>query len=477
MKLYLSLVARMRALIDEGVFKAGGKVFSLRHASQHFNCSISSVLKAYDILEADGIIASHPQSGYYVVHREPNKTSANKKTTSLVAKNLNILDMDPSRLVLTTLKAIRESGTIPLGSPFPDPHLFPLKQIRRYEKALSADDTEWGVLNDLPPGNKNLRQQIARRYQFLGLDISPDDIVITHGATEAISLCLQAVAKAGDTIALESPGYYALANVVERMGMKVAEVRTHPTEGIEIDALLALTQNVSVSAVLLTANFQNPLGGIMPEAKKKMLVDFLAERNIPLIEDDVYQELYFSELAPKPAKAYDKTGLVMHCGSFSKSLAPGYRIGWTVPGQYRADVEKLMFVNSLSIPSAPQIAIAKLMTRDSYQAHLKNLRHTLKSNAVLMRTVIAESFPQGTIQSTPSGGYVIWVQLPEGLDSLALYRQCIDQGISIAPGPIFTRKKSLVNYIRLNYSHQWTPEIEQAVREVGRLAKVMLGGS
>ena len=474
MKLYLSLVARMRALIDEGVFKPGEKVFSLRHASQHFNCSISSVLKAYDILEADGIIGSHPQSGYYVAHRAPNKNAPHKKTPSPLAKNLNLNDIDPSRLVLTTLKAIRESGTVPLGSPFPDPHLFPLKQIRQYEKALSADEAEWGVLNDLPPGNESLRQQIARRYQFAGLDISPDDIVITHGATEAISLCLQAVAKAGDTIALEMPGYYALANVVERMGMKVAEVRTHPTDGIEMDALLALTQNVRLAAVVLTANFQNPLGGVMPEAKKKLLVEFLAERKIPLIEDDVYQELYFAEVAPKPAKAYDKTGLVLHCSSFSKSLAPGYRIGWTVAGQYRADVEKLMFVNSLSIPSAPQIAIAKLMMRDSYEAHLKKLRHTLKSNGVLMRAVIAESFPQGSIQSTPSGGYVIWVQLPEGLDSLELYRQCIEKGISIAPGPIFTRKKALVNYIRLNYSHQWTAEIEQAVRAVGRLAKEML---
>ena len=459
MNLYTALATRIRAMIDEGVLRPGEKVFSVRQASKKYNVSVSTIIKAYEILEQNGVIESHPQSGYFVTHRQ-HKT----RQPAPSSENLNLTQVE---IVLTTLRSIREFGTIPLGSPFPDAQLFPIKKIQQYEKAITGDHSEWGVLNDLPPGNESLRQQVARRYLDYGIDISPGEIVITHGATEAINLCLQAVAKAGDTIAIESPGYYALAHAIERMGMKVAEVRTHPTEGIDLDALAALIQNVQVKAVLLTTTFQNPLGALMPDAKKKALVEFLGKQQIPLIEDDVYQELYFDEVPPKPAKYFDTQRLVLHCGSFSKSLAPGYRVGWTTAGQYRAAVEKLMFLNSLSIPSAPQIAIAKFMKRASFSQHLRNLRHTLRSNYILMRNCIEASFPAGTAVSAPRGGYVVWVRLPESIDALKLYHACIQKGISIAPGPIFTRKMEMTNYMRLNFSHQWTPAIEQAVKDVG----------
>ncbi|MFJ5446195.1 PLP-dependent aminotransferase family protein [Methylobacillus methanolivorans] len=470
MKLYVSFAARIRAMIDEGVLRPGDKIFSVRQASQKYGLSISTVLRGYLLLEQEGIISSHPQSGYYVTPRK----RLQQRNTSPLSKDINLSEVDASKLVLTTLKSIREFGTVPLGSPFPDPQLFPLKKIHQYEKALTDDEGEWGILSDLPPGNEMLRQQIARRYLANDMDVSPDDIVITHGATEAITLCLQAVAKAGDIIALEAPGYYALAHTVERLGMKVAELRTDPESGIDLDALRATTDNVRIAAVVLTTNFQNPLGFVMPDAKKQALVEFLAEQQIPLIEDDVYGELYFSETAPKPAKAFDRSGLVLHCSSFSKSLAPGYRVGWTSAGRYRQEVERLMFLNSLSLPSAPQIAIAKFMQRDSFEQHLKQLRHTLRSQYVLIRNVIAESFPVGTQLSEPKGGYVIWVKLPAQLDALALYRLAIDNGITVAPGTIFSRKKDLTHYIRLNFSHLWTLAIEQAVRDVGALAHDML---
>ncbi|HEY0906782.1 MAG TPA: PLP-dependent aminotransferase family protein [Methylophilus sp.] len=473
MKLYVSFAARIRAMIDEGVLRPGDKVFSVRQASQNYELSISTVLRAYLLLEQQGVISSHPQSGYYVTPRK----RLQHKPASPLAQDLNLSEVDASKLVLTTLKSIREFGTVPLGSPFPDPQLFPLKRIHQYEKALTDDQGEWGVLSDLPPGNERLRQQIARRYLANSMDISPDDIVITHGATEAITLCLQAVAKAGDTIALESPGYYALAHTVERLGMKVAEVRTDPHTGIDLDALRALTDNVRIAAVILTTNCQNPLGFVMPAEKKQALVSWLAEQQIPLIEDDVYSELYFSEQPPPPAKAYDHHGMVLHCSSFSKSLAPGYRVGWTTAGRYRQEVERLMFLNSLSLPSPPQIAIAKFMQRDSFEQHLKQLRHTLRSNYVLMRNVIEQSFPAGTQLSVPQGGYVIWVKLPPAMDALALYRAAIDNGITVAPGTIFSRRKELTHYIRLNFSHLWTLAIEQAVRDVGALACEMLAHS
>lgn len=466
MKLYTSLATRIRAMIDEGVLRPGEKIFSVRQASKKYNVSVSTVVKAYEILEQEGVIASHPQSGYFVTYRR-----LKSKPIKPLEETPNLSQVD---IVMTTLRAIREFGTIPLGSPFPDAQLFPLKKIQQYEKALADTNADWGIMTDLPPGNEGLRQEISRRYLEHGLDISPQEIVITHGATEAINLALQAVAKPGDSIAIESPGYYALAHAIERMGMKPVEVRTHPEEGIELDALMAVCDNVAIKALVLTTNFQNPLGSLMPDAKKQALVAFLASRSIPCIEDDVYQELYFDTTPPKPAKYYDREGLVLHCGSFSKCLAPGYRVGWVSAGRYQNAVEKLMFLNSISIASAPQIAISKLMKGSHYTTHLKNLRHALKSHYVLMRNCVVSSFPLGTKVSTPKGGYVMWIELPEQVDALKLYHLAIQRGISIAPGPIFTRKKELTHCIRLNFSHPWTPAMEQAVAEVGAIAKSML---
>ena len=470
MKLYVSFAARIRAMIDEGVLKPQDKIFYVRQERQKYALSISTLLRAYSLLEQDGIISSHPQSGYFVTPRK----RLQQRYTSPLAKDINLAEIDAGKLVLTTLKSIREFGTVPLGSPFPDPQLFPLKKIHQYEKALTDDQGDWGVLSDLPPGNEMLRQQIARRYLLHNMDVSPDDIVITHGATEAITLCLQAVAKAGDVIALESPGYYALAHTVERLGMKVAEVRTEADSGIDLQALRTMIESTGIAAVILTSNFQNPLGFVMPDDKKQALVALLAEKQIPLIEDDVYNELYFGDKPPKPAKAFDEAGIVLHCSSFSKSLAPGYRVGWTNAGRYRQEVERLMFLNSLSLPSAPQIAIAKFLQRDSFEQHLKQLRHTLRSNYVLIKNVIKESFPIGTQVSEPKGGYVIWVKLPPALDALVLYRAAINNGITVAPGTIFSQKKELTHYIRLNFSHRWSVVIEQAVRDLGTLACDML---
>lgn len=471
MKLYESFAARLRALIDEGVLRPGEKIFSVRAASQQFGLSVSTVLRGYLLLEQQGMIASHPQSGYYVTHR----LKASKKPASALAKELNLAEVDASHLVLTTLKSIREFGTVPLGSPFPDPQLFPLKKLHQYSQAVNDDGGTWGVLSDLPPGNLMLRQQIAKRYLRVGLTLSPDDIVITHGATEAITLCLQAVAKAGEVIAIESPGYYALANTIERLGMKALEVRTDPETGIDLDALSAIIGNVHLSAVLITTTFQNPLGFLMPNDKKQALVTLLNTHGIPLIEDDVYGELSLNDAAPLPAKAFDQAGMVLHCGSFSKSLAPGFRVGWTCAGRYRPTVERLMFLNSLSLTTAPQIAIAKWMQRDRFDPHLSTLRHTLRSHHVLMRNVILQSFPKGTRLSNPQGGYVIWLTLPPAIDALSLYRAALDRGITVAPGTIFSRKKEFTHAIRLNFSHVWTLAIEQAVRDLGALACAMLG--
>ncbi|MGF6479538.1 PLP-dependent aminotransferase family protein [Paraburkholderia sp. JPY419] len=468
MKLYERFADDIENLVRQGVFRRGDKVPSVRQASQQHSISVTTVIRAYLLLESRGVLESRPQSGYFV-RSHPGGSDRNAlelKTTKPIAISTSV---DVSRLVLSTLRSIGRDDAVPLGSPYPDPGLFPSDKINRYAYAAGRDKGLWGVTDALPPGNPNLIRQIARRYIENGIAVDPNEIVITIGATEAINLCLQAVAKAGDVIAVESPTFYAMLHAIERLGMRAIEVPTHPEYGIDVGALATIVNTQTIAACMVMPNFQNPLGFRMPDERKRELVDLLTKVNIPVIENAVCNELYFGSSYPTTLKEYDKKGLVLHCSSFSKSVTAAYRIGWAMPGRYRDQVEKLKFLNTLTTPSIPQRAIARFLEKDGYEHHLRRVRKSYEQQAKLMKVMVTRFFPDGTRISNPAGGYVLWVELPTEVDSMKLYRFALDEGITIGPGYMFSVSDSYRNFIRLNYSYPWSSEIEQAVMTVGRL--------
>jgi DNA-binding transcriptional MocR family regulator len=468
-KLFEKLAADIEGLIQRGVFRVGERIPSVRQTSQHHRLSITTVLRAYVLLESKGLIHSRPQSGYFVRSGGPAGEAATRELRTSTPITVSA-QVDVSRLVLSTLRSIRSDETVPLGSPYPDPTLFPFQKINSYAYAIGRRQTLWGVTDDLPPGNPALIRQIARRYMENGLSVDPNEIVVTIGATEAMNLCLQAVAKPGDTIAVESPTFYAMLHAIERMGMRAIEVATHPREGIDIVALAQILERERIAACMVMPNFQNPLGFQMPDDKKRKLVELLARRDVPIIENDVYHELYFGDAHPSALKAFDKKGLVLHCASFSKSLTAGYRIGWAIPGRYREQVEKLKFLNTLATPSIQQLAIAEYLRNDGYEHHLRRVRKAYAQQANLMRTMVKRFFPEGTRMSRPMGGYVLWVELPPQVDSMTLYRLALERQITIGPGQMFSTSNAYRNFIRLNYSYAWSPTIENALITVGKLA-------
>lgn len=475
-KLYEKLASEIERQIQSGVLKPGDRVPSIRQTRQHQGLSITTVVRAYLLLESKGIIESRPQSGYFV--REASTPTTRKIASELlVSKPVEAsAQVDVSRLVLSTLRAIGAGHAIPFGSPYPDPKLFPFQKISRYAHAIGRRHTMWGVTDELPPGNPELIRQIARRYLENGAAVDPNEIVVTVGATEAINLCLQAVAKPGDTIAVESPTYYAMLHAIERMGMRAIEVSTHPGTGIDITALTRILGRQRIAACMVMPNFQNPLGFQMPDQNKRELVELVSRHDVPIIESDVYHELYYGDAHPGSLKAYDSKGLVLHCASFSKSLTPAYRIGWAMPGRYRDQVEKLKFLNTLTTPSIPQMAIAEYLQNDGYEHHLRRVRKMLTQQANLMTAAVKRFFPAGTRTSHPMGGYVLWIQLPPRVDSLHLYRLALEQGITIGPGHMFSTTGSYGNFIRLNYSYAWSPETEKALMTLGKLIAACMRG-
>lgn len=454
-------------LIRSGVLGPGQRVPSVRYASQTHGVSPSTVFQAYYLLERRGLIRARPRSGYFVNAHAPRQFSEPQALQPVSEST----DVDVSALVFSILDSIKDPNTIPFGSAFPSPELFPLQRLSRSLASASRSMDPRMVVTDLSPGNPQLRRQIALRYMVGGLMLPMEELLITNGALEALNLCLQAVTQPGDLVAIEAPAFYACLQVLERLKLKAVEIPVHPREGMDLGVLAQTLEKHPVKAVWCMTNFQNPVGASMPEAKKQALVELLTRHQVPLIEDDVYAELYYSQQAPKPAKAFDTQGLVMHCGSFAKSLAPGYRIGWVAAGRFAQKIERLKLMTSLCASMPAQAAIADYLQHGGYDRHLRKLRYALEGQQANMLAAIARHFPAQTRVSQPSGGYFLWLELPEQMDALKLFHMALAQGISIAPGPIFSPTRRFGNCIRLNYGSPWHDGAERAMETLGRIIR------
>lgn len=466
MKCYEQLANDIAHSIKEGLLARGEKLPSVRQASAARKVSPSTVFQAYYLLEARGLISARERSGYYVTggtHHLPPLPEPDVNTT------LAVTQVDVSELVFEVLESTRARKVVPLGSAFPSPLLFPMARLAKTMATCVQTMDPWRSVEDISPGDAELRRQIALRYMIDGLQVSPDEIVITNGALEGLNLCLNAVTQPGDTVLISSPTFYAALQAIERNGLKAVDVPCHPGDGIDLDALERALELHKPAACWLMTNFQNPIGSLMSDDKKKHMVALLTHYNVPLIEDDVYGELYFGDKRPKPAKSFDTEGLVMHCSSFSKCLAPGYRVGWAAPGRYAKAVERLKLTTTLATSVPAQITLASYLKKGGYDRHLRGLRHTLLLQQLKFVDAVERHFPQGTHLSAPNGGYFLWVKLPEGVNSLEMHRAALILGISIAPGPIFSAQKGFTNYVRLNYGHIWNEEIEGAIAVLGEI--------
>ncbi|WEK28194.1 MAG: GntR family transcriptional regulator MpaR [Candidatus Pseudomonas phytovorans] len=467
MKRYERFADDIAELIRSGVLGPGQRVPSVRYASQTHGVSPSTVFQAYYLLERRGLIRARPRSGYFVNAHAPRQFSEPQALQPVSEST----DVDVSGLVFSILDSIKDPNTIPFGSAFPSPELFPLQRLSRSLASASRSMDPRMVVTDLSPGNPQLRRQIALRYMVGGLMLPMEELLITNGALEALNLCLQAVTQPGDLVAIEAPAFYACLQVLERLKLKAVEIPVHPREGMDLGVLAQTLEKHPVKAVWCMTNFQNPVGASMPEAKKQALVELLARHQVPLIEDDVYAELYYAQQAPKPAKAFDTQGLVMHCGSFAKSLAPGYRIGWVAAGRFAQKIERLKLMTSLCASMPAQAAIADYLQHGGYDRHLRKLRYALEGQQANMLAAIARHFPAQTRVSQPSGGYFLWLELPEQMDALKLFHMALAQGISIAPGPIFSPTRRFGNCIRLNYGSPWHDGAERAMETLGRIIR------
>ena len=465
--LYEQVALRISELIEHGTLRPGERVPSVRRCSTQQNVSIATVMQAYRLLEDRGLIEARPQSGYYVRARRwspPPEPEMSRPAPRAV-------DVRVGDLVLQVIKAAHNPGLVPLGATLPCPELIPMKEINRTMASVGRRAPLAANSCEAPLGNRALRTQVARRAMEAGCTLAPDDIITTVGATEALNLSLRAVAKPGDVIAIESPAFFGILQMIESLGLRVCEMPTYPREGICLEQLEARLKCCRIKACLFTPNFSNPLGSCMPDEKKKQLVQMLAARKIPLIEDDIYGNLGFGPTRPKVAKAFDEDGWVLLCDSFTKTLSPGLRVGWVAPGRFKEKVEFLKYVNTSAGASLPQMAVAEFLQNGGYDHHLRKIRRFYAEQMQRMSDAVSHYFPEGTKATRPAGGMCLWVELASHVNALALYQKALAAKISIAPGPLFSAKQKFQNFIRINCGNPWSDVIENAVRMLGELVK------
>lgn len=463
--LYQRLAERLSRLIDDGTFPPGSRIPSLRKLKAQMGVSIATAMEAYRLLEDRGLIEARPQSGFYVRHCRqlpslPDKTAPSESPVVL----------DTGRFLQRILEETGEKAPFSFGAAAPHPSLLPTARLSRILAREVRQRPGVSQSYDSVHGLPSLRTQIARRCLEAGCTLGPDELVTTNGARHAMYLSLRVVTRPGDSVIVETPTYLGLLQVLESLGLRALEIATDPRDGICLDSLKAALRRERPAACVLIPSFGNPLGHCMPDEQRRELVEVLSGAGIPLIEDDVDGELFHTGSRPRAVKAFDSEGMVLLCSSFSKTLAPGYRVGWVAPGRYLEQVVRLKYVTSVATVTPTQMAIASYLEHGGFDRHLRRLRGTYRGLLSRFAESIATHFPHGTKMTQPRGGHVAWVELPAGTDSLRLFERAQQRGISFVPGPLFSASGDYPNFIRLNYAVPWSEPVEQALRTLGQLA-------
>ncbi|MBC8986362.1 PLP-dependent aminotransferase family protein [Pedobacter sp. N36a] len=473
---YLSLAAELENRINQGIYPIGDKLSSLRLLSSGFKVSIGTMLKALNLLIDKGLVLGRERFGYVVLRKAEAEIPLAKsvqKAEELDRRPLKL--MEPlSTMSLQSPLALPEQKRVSFFNAVLDIQLLPLNAIRRSLQQASRDLTGAHLLYEQPNGNPLLRKEIAKRsFRWQGA-LSAEEVVITNGTLEAVGLCLRAVTKKGDLVVVQTPFYYGVLQMITALGLQIIELPGDTLTGIDVQELERIAIKHRVAACVLISNFNNPNGAIMPDQKKRGLAAFAARMEIPVIDDDIYGDLYFDADRPSNIKTFDQEGWVMLCSSFSKSVAPGYRIGWCAAGRFTQKVIKLKALTNVATATVVQLSLLQLLSTGAYDRHLRKLRPVLHRLMLLTVQGIEKYFPEGTRLSRPTGGLVLWLELPEGVNAVKLQQRASAKNIHIAPGPMFSSRGDYTNYIRISYSNIWTEKVETALRKLGELVKAEL---
>ena len=469
---YQAVEQHINDLIRSGTLVPEDRLPSLRALALRMKASISTISQAYVRLEQQGIIEARPRSGFFV-------SSPNKKLPPPAGSPRPVLEptmVNRNQLIRTVLDAVGDQSLLPFAIISPAKELLPHKALGRIMRSVLHNDTGQSLTYAPCEGNGDLRRQICFRSIDAGISVLPRDILITFGAMEALHIALRTVTRPGDNVLVQSPTYFCFLQLLENCGLRAIEVSSHPETGVDPADVAQALEKFDIKAGILSSNFNNPDGSLTPEPAKKAIVGLFAHQNIPLIEDDVAGELHFGTTRPGTYKQHDQNNEVIYCSSFSKTIAPGYRIGWMIPGKWHSQTVELKATTSVCSVTPTQMVVAEYLKSGQYDRHLKKLRHAIAAQMRTMQMALSEYFPSGTKATRPTGGAVLWVELPEKIDAVDYFFRAKTAGIGIAPGSIFSTQEKYNSFIRLSCDGIWNAEMEAGICKLGTIAGAMTEG-
>ena len=469
MTLYETLANELKAQIERGVFEVGNKLPSVRQLSTEHKVSIATVQEAYRVLEAQQLVEAKPKSGYFVARsilidntpsmtKPPQRPMDVSQWEDVLDTLLNTFNKDHDAKTLCQFQHAMPNMTAKTLKPL-------IKRLHELTKHRALDGMIYGDVK----GDETLRKQLSRLAAASGCVLQSDEFIVTSGCQEALSVCLRAVASAGDVIAVESPGFYGAMQAIKGAELKALEIPTDSETGLSLEALKLALDQWPIKAILVAPTVNNPQGFVMPEAKKKALYELAREYDVAIIEDDIYGDIAYAYPRPKTIKSFDKDGRVLLCSSFSKTLAPGFRVGWIAPGSYRNKVLHVKYVSSSMCPTLPQLAIASFIEQGGYDKHIRAMRHHYLSARDALRSDIKRYFPADTCISYPQGGYVLWVELNSRYDSVKLADEAKQKGIYVAPGQLFSATGKYRHCLRFNFIDSTQAARTEAIQRLGEM--------
>ncbi len=474
--LYQQLAQSYIGAIEKGSLPAGVRLPSVRELMQRHAVSLSTALQMLRWLEGRGWAVARPRVGYFVQNRQAALGEVPEPDMRAP------LTADPARYagINARISTMLDSGRradirVDLGGATPGIDLFDARFINLAAAALLRERPNiWLESRVIAGTHPEFQVAMARRAVDDGVHLAPQDVMATSGNSEAVHLALSAVAQPGDVIAVESPTFYGLLQVIESHGLRALEIPCSQHTGISLEALeLASRSEPRLKAIVVTPDLQMPLGTLMPDANKAALAQFCRDRNLALIEDNSYR--LFVELGQptRPVKAWDTSGHVIYCESFNKTLAPGLRQGWMNAGRWHDRVQMLKFAQTRTPPSFGQLLVARLTASGTFARHLQRMRTTLRGQRERAAQAIAQHFPPGTRLRLPPGGLTLWVELPAGVPSGELFTQALQRGIRTAPGSLFSNTGRYDSFMRFGCTHAFTDAIGSAYRELGQLTATL----
>lgn len=467
---YETIIDYITNAIDDGLIDYGGKLPSLRLVSKKFDCAISVVMQAYNQMERYGLIYSVEKSGFYASIPSNNPTPTSKYEYYSLKKE----EARPLSFIGNIVEASNDKSITPLGAGIPAESLLPVNALKQSITRTLKENP--GILQSYSDeaGDLNLRIEICKILLNRKITVRPEDILITNGCIEAISLSIQIISHPGDTIVVESPLFIGTIQLLKELKRNIIMIPTSPDTGIDLVSLEKILKKEDVKGVILSAAFQNPLGFVMPLENRKEIIEITNTFNVPIIEDDLYSDCSHNNVVERPIKSFDKYNNVLYCSSFSKTISSGIRIGWLIGGNYHTKCKNLKVSETLGGNPLLQRSLADFLSRNAYDKHVRKLQKSIAKQAAEMKVLLEKYLPKNSAISTPKGGLFFWIELDKNIDTLEIYKKCLEHRISIVPGQAFSSGERFKSCLRVSFGNPITAEIETAIIELGKIISSLI---